>query len=135
MAAARAAWQVPGIHSLHDPTEGGIATACWEVAEAAGLGLTVFEERLQRHPLTERVSAALQLDWRGLLASGALLATVAAAAADDALRQLHRSGYEASVIGRIGEAGQPAILEARGETRPLPRFPRDEVARVLADAP
>lgn len=134
LAPARAAWQLPGIHSLHDPTEGGIATACWEVAEAAGLGLTVFEERVLLHPLTERVATALRLDWRGLLASGTLLVTVAGDAAEEALRQLDKSGYEASIIGRMGAAGEPAIIQARGESRALPRFARDEVARVLADS-
>ena len=27
------------VHAMHDPTEGGLATALWELADAAGVGL------------------------------------------------------------------------------------------------
>src|SRR5262249_36496294 len=29
------------VHAMHDPTEGGVATALWEMADAAGVGLAV----------------------------------------------------------------------------------------------
>ena len=132
---AQAVWGLPGVHTLHDPTEGGIATACWEVAEAASLGVTVYAERIILHPLTERVAAALPLDPLGLLASGSLLVTVDAAAARETVRDLHKAGLATAVIGRIEAQGAPAILENSGGRRPLPRFSRDEVARILARDP
>ncbi len=129
---ARAVWDAPDVHTLHDPTEGGIATACWEVGQASGLGITLFLDAVLVHPLTRRVGEALELRWEGLLASGSLLVTVAEGGAEAALRYLHESGQGAAIIGTLGRQGEPAILQARGETHPLPRFPRDEVARVLA---
>ena len=41
VAAARAAMESGGVTAMHDPTEGGLATALWEVAEACGHGLEV----------------------------------------------------------------------------------------------
>ena len=39
VAAARVAMESGGVTGMHDPTEGGLATALWEVAEACGHGL------------------------------------------------------------------------------------------------
>ena len=134
--AARLAWTVPGVHALHDPTEGGLATACWEMASAAGLGVVLERDRVRVHPLTARISAALAIDPLGLLASGALLLAVAPAAAEGLLARCAAAGIEAARIGRLGGVGEVAILDAGGKTGPLPRFVRDEVVRVMeSEAP
>ncbi len=130
--AATAVRGLPGLHALHDPTEGGLATAAFELAAAAGLSLELQADAILRHPLTDRVAAALDLDPLGLLASGALLAAVDADQAPALLRQLHNSGARAAQIGSLRASNQPAILVANGATRSLPRFERDELVRVLA---
>ena len=132
---ARAAWDAPGLHSLHDPTEGGVATACWEMARAAGLGVEVDEAAALVHPLTTAVAEALGIDWRGLLASGCLLAAVEERRADAFVARLRAAGESACRIGRFtasqGGPGRPAILRASTGPRALPRFTRDEALRVL----
>src|SRR5262249_4883000 len=35
---ARHACRAARVHAMHDPTEGGVATACWELAQAANVG-------------------------------------------------------------------------------------------------
>ena len=132
---ARAAWDAPGLHSLHDPTEGGVATACWEMALAAGLGVEVDEAAALVHPLTTAVAEALGIDWRGLLASGCLLAAVEEGQADAFVARLRAAGESACRIGRFTASragpGRPAILRASTGPRALPRFTRDEALRVL----
>ncbi len=136
VAMARAAWDAPGLRSLHDPTEGGVATACWEMARAAGLGVEVDEAEALAHPLTTAVAEALSIDWRGLLASGCLLAAVEEGQADAFVARLRTAGESACRIGRFtasqGGPGRPAILRASTGPRALPRFTRDEALRVLS---
>ncbi len=129
---ARALWPLPGLRSLHDPTEGGIATAAWELADASGLGLRLEHAAIRRHPLTDRIARALEIDWLGLLASGSLLAVFDPAEAANAVRDLHNSGHEAAIVGELSGSGRQAILSEDGATRVLPRFQRDELTRVLA---
>src|SRR5262245_30442329 len=43
---ARLACGAARVHAMHDPTEGGLATACWELAQAADVGLHVDRERI-----------------------------------------------------------------------------------------
>ena len=132
--AARAAWPLPGLHTLHDPTEGGLATACAELADANHLGLVINSDAILHHPITQRVTAALELDPLGLLASGALLLTAHPDHAAGIVHALQRAGHNATPIGHLGAPNEPAILRAHGETRPLPRFPQDEVVRGLSES-
>ena len=43
---ARLATDLVSVHAMHDPTEGGVATALWEIADAADVGLAVEVERI-----------------------------------------------------------------------------------------
>ncbi len=130
--AARALRGLDGVHAMHDVTEGGIATAALELADAAGLGPELDADRI--FWLTETLEACEQhgLDPLGLLGSGTLLAAVAPDAASSALDALQAAGVEARSIGRV-EAGLPATLKLGGRKRPLPRFVRDEALNAPAE--
>jgi hydrogenase maturation factor len=129
--AARALRDLEGVHAMHDVTEGGIATAALELAEAAGLSPALVYEAINWLPETLAVCEDRGLDPMGLLGSGCLLAAVSPDAADQALDALSRAGLIASRIGRV-ESGIRATLSHVGRTRPLPRFARDEALRALA---
>ena len=130
--AARALREVEGVHAMHDVTEGGIATAALELAEAAGLSPELRFDDVIWLPDTLRVCETHGLDPIGLLGSGTLLAAVSPDALDRALSELSRAGVQASAIGRVG-AGIRATLSHGGQTMPLPRFVRDEALRALDD--
>jgi hydrogenase expression/formation protein HypE len=124
-----------GVHSLHDPTEGGLAAGVWEIAEASQLGATIEAQAVSLLPESGAICAALGLDPYGLLASGALLAAVAPGATSEALRALTEAGIPARVVGRLTPREQGLWrVEANGERRPWPSFDRDELARYFAEA-
>lgn len=121
------------VHAMHDPTEGGLATALYEMAEASGLAIAVDEAAVAVLPETQAVCQAASLEPLGLLASGALLLAVAKQDCETALSALAEAGIEASRIGRLEKRREDVmvIMEGLGEARPAPRFSRDEVARFL----
>lgn len=119
------------VHAMHDPTEGGLATGLWELAEAAGVGLEVDEAALPILPETQVLCAQLGLDPLGLIASGALLLAVAPADATAILAALEGAGIAAARIGRVGERERGLVLRTTVGERPLPRFERDEIARLF----
>lgn len=116
---------------MHDPTEGGIATALHEMAQAAGATLRIDPDAVRVFPETAAACEALGLDARGLLASGALLAIVAADAAAAALAALRGAGIECAAIGRVESGAPRVILGADAPGAPLPAFARDELARFF----
>ena len=130
--AAAIACDTTDVHAMHDPTEGGVATALMELATAAGVGLTVEVERIPILSECQAICDALSLDPLGLIASGALLATLPPADAERLAVALGEKGIPASVIGRITPKSEGLRLISGGVERPLPTFERDELARFLA---
>ena len=133
VAAARAAAEV-GVTAMHDPTEGGLATGLLELALASKVGLEIEAERIPVLPLTREVCSRLGVDPLGLIASGALLMTVRPEGVDGVLRALQGLGREAAVIGRALPESEGLSLVVEGKRQPLPRFTRDEVARLFDES-
>jgi hydrogenase maturation factor len=119
------------VHAMHDPTEGGLATALHEMAAASGLAAEVQEEAVVVLPETVEVCRALALEPLGLLASGALLIAVAEEDCDRVRDALSAAAIKAACLGRLMEDGKGVIIDKRGERRDIPHFQRDELARFL----
>ncbi|HZQ34953.1 MAG TPA: AIR synthase-related protein [Dehalococcoidia bacterium] len=117
-------------HALHDATEGGVATAIRELAEASAVGVRVDLDALPLLPITRGVCHALDLDPLGLISSGCLLAAVAPEDAGPALARLHGEGILAARAGTFTRERTLIATDDRGE-RPLPAFDRDELARYV----
>jgi len=128
---ARAAREAGGVTAMHDPTEGGLATALAELADASGVGLEIEKAAVPVLPETAEISRALGVDPWGLLASGALLLATRPDAAVRVLERLERAGVSATRIGRATEPETGLRVRTPRGTEPLPVFERDEVARTL----
>jgi hydrogenase maturation factor len=128
---ARLAVQL-GATAMHDPTEGGVVGALWEMAEASGCGFRVSVADIAVREPTRVICAALGVDPLRLIASGALLiACRAASAMVDGLR-LH--GIAAAHIGEMQDPATPKLLvHADGREEEMTRLDRDELYRVLEE--
>lgn len=117
------------VTAMHDPTEGGLAGALWELAEASGRTLHVNPAAIPVLPLAARVCAAFGLDPLATIASGALLLTAVSADVPPICQALADAGIACTVIGEVGEGGKKtAVVQPDGSL--LPRPARDEIARV-----
>ncbi|MEE8346497.1 MAG: AIR synthase family protein [Dehalococcoidia bacterium] len=132
LAACGAVRTTGGVHAMHDPTEGGLATALYELAEASGLGVAVQEEAITVLPETQAICSAASLEPLGLLASGALLIAVADDDCGTVLAALRDAGIDASRIGSMAKQEAGVIMGGHTGSLTVPRFARDEVARYLA---
>ncbi|MBN1814389.1 MAG: AIR synthase family protein [Anaerolineae bacterium] len=128
---ARVAMMTGAVHAMHDPTEGGLATGLLELAEAAGVGLELEEDAIPILPETQILCTRLGLDPLGLIASGALLLAVAPEDADAIRSALESAGIAAACIGQVVERKQGIVLQSTKGDRPVPRFERDEIARLF----
>jgi hydrogenase maturation factor len=128
---AMAACDAGGVHAMHDPTEGGVATGLWELAEAAGCGMLVEGDRI---PVLEPGDAFCRhfgLDPLGTISSGSLLICTApddAAAVREAVEAL---GTPCVDIGEVRPRGEGTVMVRHGEQAPIPTFPQDEIARLF----
>lgn len=119
------------VHAMHDPTEGGLASALHELAEAAGVGISVDRDAVPVLPECRRICRALGLNPYALLASGALLASLPATQAPAAVASLGIKGLGAAVIGEVTPASHGRRWTVAGNEVPVPTVERDELARFL----
>jgi hydrogenase maturation factor len=128
---AAIACELAPVHAMHDPTEGGIATALHELAGAAGVGLRIDRDRITVLPEGAQICRALGLDPLGTLASGSLLMTLSPADAGVVIHALAREAIDCHFIGQVVPPEQGVVLVDGARETPLPVFARDEIARLL----
>ena len=121
------------VHAMHDPTEGGLSGGLYELAAASGVGLDVAYESIPLLPECGAVCDALDIDPLGLIASGALLAAVAAEDSGAIVDALSAEGIPASVIGNATDEHSGVKLYTTGKPAEFPKFSRDEIARFFSE--
>ena len=131
---AEIACELATVHAMHDPTEGGIATALHELADAAGVGLRIDRDRIMILPEGRILCDAFGLDPLGTIASGALLMTLAPAEAGIVIHALARESIDCHFIGQVVPREQGVTLVDGAKQEPLPVFPQDEITRLFAGA-
>jgi hydrogenase maturation factor len=119
-----------GATAMHDPTEGGVVGALWEMAEASGCGFVVRVDAIPVRQATRAICTALGVDPLRLIASGALL--IACTDANRMLAGLAHHGIMASHIGEMTDAGR-VLTYADGHHEEITKLDRDELYRVLEE--
>jgi hydrogenase expression/formation protein HypE len=116
---------------MHDPTEGGLVTALWELAQASGRKLSFDPSAVPIPTVAAQVCRVFGLDPLRAIASGALLLTASKATAGKIRRALESNGIVCAEIGRV-ERGPHGLWEVSAGRRRRVQPPlRDEVARVF----
>jgi len=121
---AQLATGVGGVTSMHDPTEGGLATALWELCDASGRGIRLNGTA----PILPEAAlcTALGLDPWGVIASGALLFTARPDQLPAMQTAFDQAGINLFALGQVVES--PGVMKPDGTA--LPRPARDEIARL-----
>ena len=104
------------IHAMRDPTRGGLAATLNEMAQQAGVGFRLSEERIPVKPEVEAACELLGLDPLYVANEGKLIACVASEAAEAVLGAMraHPLGREAAVIGEAVEDEQRFVQMMTG---------------------
>jgi len=107
---ALTAYRVGGVHAMHDPTEGGILNGIHEMADAAGLGARILEEKITVEPETAKICRFYDIDPLQLISSGALLIAAEPGSADKIVSSLCQEHIYADIIGEFNSNPNKRIL-------------------------
>ncbi|MCX8035881.1 MAG: hydrogenase expression/formation protein HypE [Candidatus Sumerlaeia bacterium] len=102
----------PAIHALKDPTRGGLAMACHDIAEASTVQIEMDEAALRVRPEVQGICDLLGFDVLEVANEGKAVVVCEAAAARAVVEFLRRCdhGHQASLAGRIVESDQPLVV-------------------------
>jgi hydrogenase expression/formation protein HypE len=102
------------VRMLRDPTRGGVAATCNEIAASAGVGLELVESAVPVPEAVATACAVLGLDPLEVANEGRLVAVVGTGHADRALEVLHADplGAGAARVGSV-TAEHPGVVVAR----------------------
>lgn len=118
------------VSAMHDPTEGGLAAALWELAEASNKKLIVDLTKVFIPSISTRVCKAFNIDPYAAISSGALLMTTPTDEKEKIRSALKKEGIICTEIGRV-ESGPVTVEEGSdSSTKTLSRPERDEIAKV-----
>lgn len=117
-----------GVRAMHDITEGGVFGALWEMAEAAGCGLTADIRRIPIRQETVEICEFFGVNPYQIMSSGSMM--MVAPDGDRLVRALTERGVHAVKIGQMTD-GNDRILLNDGEKRYLGRPQPDELYRAL----
>jgi hydrogenase expression/formation protein HypE len=128
---ARLAAASAGVHAMHDPTEGGLATGLHELAQAARVGVWVDQEAIPVWPECAALCAEFGLNPLGTIASGALLIAVSSDCTSELLAVYHEAKVDCAVVGHVTLADEGLKLRTKASVVDLPRFDQDEITRLF----
>ena len=122
------------IHSLREPTRGGLASTRNEFASSSGVGIRIEEDRI---PVSESVRGACELlgfDPLYVANEGKLVAVVAAGDAEDLLDIMRSSKYggQSVIIGEVvaNHSGRVVMTTAMGASRIVDMLVGEQLPRI-----
>jgi hydrogenase expression/formation protein HypE len=122
------------LHTLRDPTRGGVATTLKEIALQSRVEITIEETGLPIDAAVSGACAILGLDPLFVANEGKLLAFVAPEAEDRALAimQEHQHGKQAAIIGEVTAVaeGKVRLQTAIGGLRAVEMLAGEQLPRI-----
>ncbi len=122
------------IHTMRDPTRGGLATTLNEIAQQSKFGIQIIEEQI---PIREEVAAACEIlgyDPLYVANEGKMVAFVAPEDAERVLQAMRRTryGHEATIIGEVlPESKARVVMKTRiGGTRIVDMLTGEMLPRI-----
>ena len=124
----------PGTRWMRDATRGGVGTVCNELAQTAGGGVVLEEQRLPVRPVVLGACDLLGIDPLYVANEGKFVAVVPAAESEAALAalQAHELGSGAAIIGEVvaEPAGIVALRTPFGGSRIVDMLVGDPLPRI-----
>jgi len=123
------------VHSMHDPTEGGLAVGLYEIAVASKVGLLIEKEKIPVLEESVILCKEYNLDPLRTITSGTLLITTPLKSSQKIIRLLKRNGIKAGVIGEVKQKDFGIKILSQGKIRDLKISAQDEITKIFNGYP
>ena len=132
VAAAQVSQASGAVHAMHDPTEGGLSTGLWELAQSSRTTIEIQEAAIEVVPEGQVLCEHYGLDPLASIASGALLVVAGSEGASQIVEGLEAERIPAAVIGKITSHSEPEVtLHSADGMQRLNLPERDEITKLF----
>lgn len=101
--------------AMHDATEGGLLNGVYEMAEASGIGVRLYEADIHIPEPVERICAHFSIDPLTSISEGTLVAAIPRARRSEFETRMKRAKVPAYVVGEFTESGRTFVRRDRSE--------------------
>jgi hydrogenase maturation factor len=115
---------------MHDPTEGGLASALWEFSTASGYALEINPERIPIPEISAKICKRFHLNPLNTIASGALLLSVEAQDSAKIIQALEKADIPCSKIGLVTDREEVSVSDIKNKNL-LPWPEQDDITKVF----
>jgi hydrogenase expression/formation protein HypE len=128
--AARLACHSTSVHSMHDPTEGGLINGIIEMSLASEKEIEVNLEKVHIYEESRLLCREYGLNPLGVIASGALLLTISPSDLPTIQKAFKGTPIPLQVIGQVNESPAHALVISEKGRKELKPLPRDEILKI-----
>ena len=128
---AQIAIQSGKVTAMHDPTEGGLLSALWELARASQTSLYIDLNKVHIPALSSRLCEIFSLNPLATIASGALLLTVDSRDASKILHAFQKKNISCIEIGEVRKGPISVWGKEKSRYEKLDYPDRDEIVKVI----
>ncbi|RJO61655.1 MAG: AIR synthase [Dehalococcoidia bacterium] len=123
-----------GVSAMHDATECGIWGGLYEVAEAAGCGIRVEQEKIVVEDCVKEICGLFGIDPYASISEGTLIIACRPHRAQQVVKAIIDRGIKASIAGEFTEASRGMILVKDGKAAPFKHPNVDPFWKAFYDA-
>lgn len=131
LSAARIACDSASVHSMHDPTEGGLINGIVEMALASDKEIVIDLEKVSVYEESRILCREFGLDPFGVIASGALLLTIPSSDLSVLQQAFKESSIPIRIIGEVRKGPARVLAKHEKRIKELRPFPRDEILKIF----
>src|SRR5699024_6799376 len=107
------------IRAMHDVTEGGVLGAVYELCEASGVGVELYEQEIILGKEQKEICELFQIDPLRSVGAGSLLISCDRAYSVDVTKHLKAENIEAKVIGQTKKWSEGKKIIKSKQTKEL----------------
>ena len=127
---AQIACEAVSVHSMHDPTEGGLINGMIEMAWASEKEIEVDLEKVLVYKESRILCQEFGLNPLGVIASGALLLTLSPSDLSSIQKTFRKNSIPLQVIGKVKKGPASVFKIDRKGRKELKPFSRDEILKI-----
>jgi len=120
-----------GVTAMHDPTEGGLASALWELSIASNKILQIDINKIPIAKLSQKICGIFAINPLNSISSGSLLFTASPQKTDEIIAVLTQNGIQVTEIGHVSNEGIGVHKINNNKDELLPRPDRDEITKIF----